>query len=276
MEALPTPKGISERNRQLLATLHRKARGPFTVREAAGVLSLGVAQTHRFLAYLAARGWLVRTRRGLYGTVPLDAVEPAQWREDPWVVASKVFGPSFYIAGWSACEHWGLTDQLFRETVVVTRRRLRRRVIEIQGFSYHAKSVAEHKIFGTRTVWRDQIKVQVSDPTRTVVDILDDPSIGGGIRYVAEVLAAYLRSDHRSDVLLAEYAHRVGNRTIFKRLGYLLESLGIAAPELIEICKNAMSSGVSLLDPTLGDEGHVLRRWNLRLNAVLGSEGAER
>jgi len=161
------------------------------------------------------------------------------------------------------------------EEIVSVGRRLRCRVIEIQGSPYQAKSVAEDKIFGTRTVWRGQIKVQVSDPTRTVVDILDDPSIGGGIRHVAEVVGAYLRSEHRSDVLLAEYAQRVGNRTIFKRLGYLLESLGIAAPELIETCKNAMSSGVSLLDPTLGDEGHVVRRWNLRLNAVLGSEEAE-
>ena len=124
MDTLPTPKGISERNRQLLATLHRKARGPFTVREAANLLSLSIGRTQRFLAYLAARGWLVRTRRGLYATVPLNAVEPAHWREDPWIVASKVFSPSSYIAGWSACEHWELTEQIFREIVVVTTRRL--------------------------------------------------------------------------------------------------------------------------------------------------------
>ena len=91
---------------------------------------------------------------------------------------------------------------------------------------------------------------------------------------MADVLSTYLRSEYRNDSLLAEYTHRVGNRTIFKRLGYLLETLGVTAPELIEICKNAMSSGISLLDPTLGHEGRILRRWNLRLNAVLASEGA--
>ena len=65
----------------------------------------------------------MRVCRGLYAPIPLDAIDPSAWREDPWVIASKLFGPDYYIGGWTACEHWDLTEQIFRETVVVTTKR---------------------------------------------------------------------------------------------------------------------------------------------------------
>ena len=119
------PKGISGRNRRLLTLLHRSFAAPFSVQEAAAALCFAVPRTQRFLAYLAERGWLVRVHRGLYAPVPLDAEAPSEWKEDPWVVAAKLFGPSYYIGGWTACEHWDLTEQIFRETVVFTTRRVR-------------------------------------------------------------------------------------------------------------------------------------------------------
>lgn len=34
--------------------------------------------------------------------MPLDAIEPTEWREDPWLVASNVFGTRSAWRGWSA------------------------------------------------------------------------------------------------------------------------------------------------------------------------------
>ena len=269
-----SPKGISERNRRRLASLYRSVNGPFTVREAAGALTLGITPTQRFLAYLADRGWLVRIQRGLYGPVSLDAAEPSQLREDPWIVAVKLFGPSCYMGGWPACEHWGLTDQIFRETVVITTRRLRSKAAEIQGFPFLVKRTGEDKTFGTRPVWRAQTRVYVSDPSRTVADILDDPSLGGGIRHVTDVLGVYFNSEHRDDALLADYIGRIGNHTSFKRLGYLLETLSIQAPALFEACKVGVSAGISRLDPGMPARGRIVSRWNLRVNATIAAEAA--
>ena len=262
--------GISEKNRKMLTTLHRGTSGPFTPREAANLLGLDIGRTQRFLAYLAAAGWLTRIRRGLYVTVPLDVAEPVSWKEDPWIVAAKVFSP-FYIGGWSACEHWGLTDQIFKETVVISGKTIRRRHMEIQGVTFYIKVVDRDKIFGTETVWRGRTRVFVSDPTRTIVDILDDPGIGGGIRHVADILEAYLSHERRNDSLLLEYAHKLGNRTVFKRLGYLLEAAKVSDEILIETCHKAISSGISLLDPSAPRKGRFVRRWNLRVNVTVDS-----
>ena len=41
--------------------------------------------------------------------------------------------------------------------------------------------------------------------------------------FVADVLGEYMASSHRDDALLISYDDRLGNRTVFKRLGYLIE-----------------------------------------------------
>ena len=261
-------RGISEKNRRLLTTLHRGTTGPFMPQEAASILGFDIRRTQRFLAYLATAGWLTRIRRGLYATVSLDVVEPSAWREDPWIVAAKVFSP-FYIGGWSACEHWGLTDQIFKETVVISGKTLRRRHIEIQGLPFYVKVIDKNKIFGTETVWRGRTRVLASDPSRTLVDILDDPKIAGGIRHGTDILKTYLSHERRNDSLLLDYIHRLGNRTVFKRLGYLLEAIKVADRRLTEACRKGMSSGISLLDPSAPRKGRFVRRWNLRINVTL-------
>lgn len=261
-------RGILEKNRKLLTVIHRGTSGPFTPREVATLLELDMRRSQRFLAYLANSGWLTRIRRGLYATVSLDVIEPSTWREDPWIIAAKVF-PPFYIGGWSACEHWGLTDQIFKETIVISGKTVRQKHVEIQGVPFYIKVVDKDKIFGIETVWRGRTRVYVSDPTRTLVDLLDDPYIGGGIRHIADILKTYLSHERRNDRLILEYAYKLGNRAVFKRLGYLLETMGTGEGTLIEACRKAVSAGISLLDPSAPRKGRFLRRWNLRINVVL-------
>jgi len=76
---------------------------------------------------------------------------------------------------------------------------------------------------------------------RTVVDILDTPRLGGGIRHGAEILGSYLDDHHPAT--LVEYGDRLGNRTVFKRLGYLVEALEQDHAELVAACRERVSAG---------------------------------
>ncbi len=267
-------RGINRDNRILLERLHREMVGAFDVAQAAAAIGLDVDRTRKLLAYLARRGWLARVRRGLYVAVPLDARRPGEWVEDAWVVAARVFNPC-YIGGWSACEHWDLTEQIFRTVLVVTARRVREREPVIQGTSFRVTVRSEENLFGTTPVWRGQVRVQVSDPTRTVVDIFDDPSLGGGMRNVADVLHEYLHSEHRDDELLVAYGDRLGNRAVFKRFGFVLEHVGVNAPDLIAACHARRSSGLVALDPSIDAKGRIVRRWGIRANVTLGTAGGD-
>jgi len=247
--------------------------GPFTVDDAAEALGAPRPRAQRLVRYLADRGWLARVRRGLYVAVPLSASVPEEWRADLWRAAARAYAPC-YIAGWSACEHWGLTEQVFRDLMVVSARPIGFRKDLIQGTPVRIKVVGPMKIFGMAGVWRGSERVDVSDPSRTLVDLLDDPSMGGGIRHVAEVLAEYLDTPHRDEGLLLDYCERLGNRSAYKRLGYLLEALGLDEPALIEHCRERMSSGVVMLDPGIDAPGARDSRWNLRVNARIDSVAA--
>jgi predicted transcriptional regulator of viral defense system len=266
------PAGIGPRYRAYLERLHRDASVAFDVSEAARILDLDSDETARLLGYLSRRGWLSRVRRGLYVAVPLDARRSGEWFEDPWIVANRVYAPC-YIGGWSACEHWDLTEQLFRAILVVTGRTIRRSDVHFAGMNLHVTSRSPEMIFGTVGIWRDTTRVEVSDPSRTIVDILDDPHLGGGLRHSADVLHEYLISENRDDARLIEYSERLGNRTIFKRLGYLLESrekpARLDVDSLIIACLERRSSGLTSLDPANSSRGRIVRRWNLRVNVDL-------
>ncbi len=265
---MTTPGGISEAYRRRLDELHRRFPRPFTVAEASEALTLDRVKTRRLLAHLAARGWLSRVRANAYVTVPLGAERPSEWREDPWVVAAHLFEPC-YLAGWTACEHWGLTEQIFRDVRVVSAGRIRNRREEIQGTTFLVKVVSPERLFGTRAAWRGQTQIQISDPPRTIVDLLDDPAMGGGMRTVAEILSAYFESDLRDDRLLSESIEQFGNRSVWKRLGYLIETLAIEAPELLRRSAASVSAGISVLDPGAPRKGRTLKRWNLLVNVDL-------
>lgn len=261
-------KGLGATNRERLVVLHRALPGPFTAEDAAKALEVSRDEAARITGYLASKGWLSRVRRGLFTVVPLEADAPEAWRADPWLVAARVFAPC-YIGGWSACEHWSLTEQLFRSILVVSAEPQRNTRITVQGTEFRVVHRKPETLFGTRMIWRGRERVAVSDPTRTVVDVLDDPLIGGGIRNIADILAEYFSAEHRDEDLLVEYADRLGNRTVFKRLGYLLESLEVDAPDLIESCRSRRSAGIAKLDPSIRSGGRITKRWGLRINAQI-------
>ena len=257
--------GVTGRRRKQLMMLHRALHGPFDARQAASVLDIDVDRTRRLLAALADSGWLARVRKGWYIGVPIDASEPGEWREDPWVVAATLFSPG-YIGGWSAVEHWGLTDQIFNVIYVVAGRKVAPTQQTVQGTDFLIRTVPERALFGTRRVWRQRVAVNVSDPHRTVIDILDVPASAGGVLHASEVMEAYFESEHVDQAKLLEYGDWLGRGTVFKRLGYLAERAGLADVNFVEACRNRITKGVSRLDPGGPPKGQIVARWNLRVN----------
>lgn len=260
--------GLSAMNRRRLDLVHRRTRGVLSVGDAAKLLHVAPEAAAKLLAHWRAQGWVVRVRRGLYLPVPLGASARGGWTGDVWVILARIFTPC-YMGGWSACEHWDLTEQVFRTVLVFTNSAARPRKGEIRGTPFVAKRIALSRLFGTRRIWREGVPVDVSDPSRTLIDVLADPSVGGGIRHVAQVVGAYFRSEHRNDRQLLEYGVRLGNRTAFKRLGFLVERLGLDAPEVLARCRAVLSAGYSRLDPRGPGRGRFLRRWRLLVNVEI-------
>ena len=261
--------GISQTSRAELAQV---LRGRRFVRPCDVGVALGIDDrvAARKLARWAEAGWMRRVRRGLYIPVPVDVEHPGSWAEDAMVVATTVWEPC-YFTGWTAANHWGLTEQSFRTVVLKTTVRVRHASVEILNRNYLVTHALPAQLdWGLTTVWHENVRLRIADPARTVIDTLDMPKLGGGIRHSADILIAYL-ADHEPSQLI-DYAERLNNRTVYKRLGYLLERLDRSQDSLIEASLARISSGVSLLDPDGPDNGERNARWRLRVNARVSVE----
>jgi len=256
-----TVGGLGKKSRTKLAKLLRDTKGTISIEQAAGSLSLSPKVAAKTLAGWANQGWLSRVRRGLYVPVPLETRTGDIALEDPLIVAERLFAPC-YIGGWSAAEHWGLTEQIFRSILVMTTRKPRNRKPAIKGTTFVVRTILPESLFGTKPVWRGQVKVNVSDPSRTVLDLMDDPILGGGLRPSVDVLQNYLRSETKDLKLLISYAERLGSGAAFKRLGFLMKRFAPAEREAIEACRKRITKGNVKLDPALPAD-RLVTAWRL-------------
>ena len=165
-------------SRERLAVVLRESRELVTVEDAARALDTDRRRAAKMLARWTEQGWLKRIRRGVYTPIPLEALSADRSLEDPWVLVPELFAPG-YVGGWSAADHWGLTEQIFNELCVFTARPVRHKRDEIGGARFVFFRIQPEVVFGTRAVWRGKVRVQVSDPSRTLVDLLARPSAGG-------------------------------------------------------------------------------------------------
>jgi predicted transcriptional regulator of viral defense system len=133
---------------------------------------------------------------------------------------------------------------------------------KIKGTSFWLRTISEKALFGISPVWRGQVKVPASDPTRTILDLLVEPALGGGIRSIADMLTNYLRSENKNLTLLIEYAAQLGNGAVFKRLGFLLEKLAPDETTTMDQCRARLTAGNAKLDLKL-DNTRLVTRWRL-------------
>jgi len=253
--------GISEVGRSRLGQLVRAIPGPIRIADAARVLDLDPQKTTWLLSAWVRRGWLQRLARGVYVPVSIESQAGTRPAADPWVVAAAVFDPC-YVTGWSAAGQWDLTEQLYRVTAVVSARRLRDRQPTAGGaeFLVITRPLPPE---GRVAVWREGTRVEVADPALTVVDMLDLPRLGPGIREASRSISAYLRSERRDDTALIRYADSRANGAVFKRLGLLVEQIAPNEIDLMSACRDRLTEGYARLDPGVDASGTRRKRWRV-------------
>lgn len=252
---MPRPLG-----REQLAAVLRSTRGVITPNDVTAALDVDRRAAAKLLARWTKQGWLKRVRHGTYVPLPLDATPETTVIANPWVLVPSLFEPG-YVGGWSAAEHWELTEQIFRDVCVFTTRKLRSRRHTVEGTTFVLHRIDEDLLFGTKGIWESGIRINVSDPHRTIVDMLARPETGGGIRHTSDCLAAYLASRHAKPAKLLEYGERLGSGAVFKRLGFLLEELH-PDERLLAACQTRLSTGYAKLDPALPRD-RLVTRWRL-------------
>jgi len=247
-------------SRARLASVLRATKEVVSVDITSQVLGITRSAAAKLLSRWKEQGWLRRIGNGVYVSVPLDLAGSEQVIADPWVLVPALFAEC-YIGGWTAAHHWDLTEQLFNETMVFTMRRVIVKRVTIQGAAFRLHHIPVKRLFGLKMLWRGSAKVSISDPARTLVDMIAAPEVGGGIDHVADRLSIYLGSKMADRELVIRYAEQFDNGVIFKRLGFLADTR-LHDQKFADECRSRLTQGYAQLDPSLSSK-KLVTSWRL-------------
>jgi len=259
-------KGLSKRESFLISSLARQDKTVFSIEDAKRVVKENAKKS---MHSLIEKKWVLPLKRGLYAIVPMDVgVKGADsFIMHNFVIASFLAKP-YYIGYWSALNHYGFSEQIPRSTFVATTRIVK--PLNILNCTYYFVKLVGRKFFGIRKIEIEKHKVNISDPDKTIADCLDHPEHSGGIDELAR--AIYFSHGELDFVRIKEYAMKMGNMTILKRLGYILDKT-----DLLENYEGIFrgfraSKGYPLLDTISPKKGKYDAKWNLLVNCKISTE----
>ena len=244
----------------LLAGWERERRVSVTLDDIRRVIGVTVARD--VASRLVAKKALERVGSGRYLVRPLRTLAQPTAASAPVQAAVLLQGQPYYLGGLWALTFHRLTEQQYVSVldVFVTRRH---DSLRLGGARLAFHRVSSDRLgFGTATADLEGMPVRISDPERTLIDLLDLPALAGGggeaVRLVKKTLARVNRAN------LVEYALRGARRSTCQRLGVLLERSGVAPRRLAELRKRVVGTkSVLSMDPGAPRKGPFNRRWSV-------------
>lgn len=257
----------------LLRALADRSASTFTVDQArAAARSVGIAESYLsvLLHRLQRAGFVDRLKHGTYtfagsipGVVDVHAFSIAMALIDPCAVS-----------GWAALNHHGLSEQIPHVIALLTPKRVVTpamrgvsktdpSVWEVAGQRYEIVNTVPANFFGYEEVWMGESRVQILDRERALLDCFASPRKFGSLSEAFGILEEHL---HDIDVQrLIAHAQRFSKRVAAKRVGYALETLGVAS-SMLEPLRALPMLGHRPLDPTRQQIGTRDRRWQIVVN----------
>ncbi len=207
------------------------------------------------ISRLEDRGYIERIEKGKYLIIPLGS-EQGKYTLHEFAIGSYIVEPSA-ISYWSALHYYGMTEQIPSTVFVQTPVRKKKSLINIFGLNYRIVRIKKEKFYGLRKEWIEEIPVNITDREKTIIDCLDKPQYSGGIIEVAKALKTGLLDHER----LIDYALKIDNFSVVRRLGYLCDRIGLNV-----VLPQSKSKKYLLLDPTMPPTGFNDSKWRLVIN----------
>jgi len=259
-----------------LSLLASKGKTLFAAEDFAKAIGRPEERIYRILSKLTSGGWITRLAKGEYLIVPLEAGPESAWTEDAMLIACHLASPAA-VGYWSACHYWNWTEQLSRTVFVQTTQKKFSNTRAVSGVTYRFVTIRPEKFFGVIERTAGQGRFTITDREKTLVDALDRPDLCGGIRQVMEMLPEAEVEWNKVEA----YIEKMGSGAIYKRLGFLVESLGekvkVSGRERrLSAWRSRLTGGYAPLAPGSSISGPINSRWRLRVNVPTLSGGAAR
>ncbi|MFQ5695648.1 MAG: type IV toxin-antitoxin system AbiEi family antitoxin domain-containing protein [Terriglobia bacterium] len=235
------------------------------------------ATLNAHLARWRRQGRIVRVKNGLYLRRDPEGASTLPTAPDFIALAARM-APDAAAAYHTALEAHGCAQSLFEQLTFVTWTRTK--PVEFMGrrlAPVRPRAPLRERNGGEawiETLDRAGLELRVTSLERTAADVLDRPSLAGGVEEVWRSLFALPALDPEA---LLEYVQALGNRTLAARVGYFLEMRRdeLAVPvSLLEGLQALLPDHPVHLDRALG--GRLNSRWRLIIPEELVNAPEER
>lgn len=219
-------------------------------------------RSHAMVDGLERVGRLRRVRRGAYVLVGQDGTTRVSLLD---LIAAITPKPYLVTAG-RALEFHELTDQHFRQTVVLTSKQLRPWTWRGEEVRY-ARVGAD--LLGTTATRTRRTRARIASPERAILDGLGHPRWGVTVPQVAHAMDLALRRQGDFADRLAAEASALRNAALARRAGFLVSRL--ASPEAARPFRLLLgqSKAITPLRPGGPLSGPVDGSWRVRDNVGL-------
>ena len=246
--------GLGGLGTKLLSSLSSEKEYVFTIKEAEKAAGITGPRLRKLLHDLMKNKWVEGIERGKYIIVPLEAGWKGEHGTHPFLIARKLVVP-YYVGFLSALNYYGITEQVATTTYVVTIKK--KQPISFHAQDYYFVSLDKKRFFGIAEEWIGDLKFNISDKEKTIIDCLFIPEYSGGLTEVAKAFKGKLNYER-----LYEYALKIGDMATIKRLGYIMEALKIKTLVTEKLLKK-VAGGYCLLDTGGPRTGIKNKRWRV-------------
>jgi|UniRef100_A0A7C5PFV6 predicted transcriptional regulator of viral defense system len=167
--------------------------------------SISKAYARIFLQRLFKRGLVRRIEKGKYSYV-----------NDALVIACNLVYPS-YISFFTAASIKGYTEQLPRSIQLATT--AYKRDIAFDGTKIEFINLPSWSFYGYLKQMRNGFTIFIAEDEKLIIDILLKPKTVGNFEEMIEII----KNTRVQEDKIKEYAKRIKNVSLLKRLGYFLE-----------------------------------------------------
>ncbi len=171
------------------------------------------------------------------------------------VIATNLYTPS-YLSFWSASQYLGYTEQILNTLQIATTKR--RKDILFENYRIKFIVLSKKHFFGFRKILTSEGPIFIAEPEKLCIDALLHPKEMGNFDEIIKVLKGAQIDISK----MTEYLKAIGNASLSKRIGFLLEKY--KGKDISSSLKIKDSNYVSL-NPFRKKTHKNIPKWRLRI-----------
>ena len=256
---------------KLLAYVQFRKKEIVRTGEISAALGITAKQERDLLSFMSKKGIVIRLMRGIY-LVPQKVPPGGKLAVSEYYILAKlmeVLEGRYQISGPNAFRFYGFDDQIPNKVYVYNNRIYGER--NIGNIEFIFMKVSEKRLGGlNKFKTADGSMAIFASRSRALMDAVYDWSRYNTVPRAYRWIASDVKKDPKAADELISVTLKFGNKGTVRRIGYLLETLGVECDELNRM-KRKKGSTKSLIGwmPDRPSKGSVNKDWGLIINGEI-------